>query len=181
MGESGMVYDDHFGEGMGYLLLFIGFFLMVFGSLEIAAIYYFLKRTKNRILRFGIPVLVLLPGYFLVMGMDASTMIFLSIFFVGPMAALIPPLAVNDLTDPKSTLDRILICYIVIAVFEAVLLFAFSWSGLEMVHEVYWHTPLSNAVVFAGVLILDILVAFFLYGIMKAYRASHPVKEERLT
>ena len=175
-----MVYDDHFGEGMGYLLLFIGFFLVVFGSLEIAAISYFLKRTKNRFLQMGIPALVLLPGYLLLMRMDAQTMIFLSIFFVGPMAALIPSLVIPDLVKGESALDHILICYIVVAVFGAVLLFAFSWSGLSMAPEVYWHTPLSNALVFTGVVILDILVAVFMYGMIKAYRDSHPVTEERL-
>ena len=171
--------DDHFGEGMGYLLLFIGFFLVVFGSIELTVIYSLLKRTTNRVLHRVIPAILLLLGFLLLMRFDASLLIFGSLLLVAPIAALIPPLVIPRLIDPESGLDRILICYILVSIFGAVLLFAFSLSGLSMVPEVFWHTPLSNAIIFAGVIILDTLFAFFIYRIMRAFRPAVQVKNEK--
>jgi len=170
--------DDNFGLGMGYLLLFIGFFLVVFGSIELTVIYNLMKRTTNRIIHQAIPPVMLLVGFLLLMRFDTSLLISGSLLLVAPMAALIPPLIIPSLIDPESGLDRILICYIFVSIFTVVLLFAFSWSGLSMVPEVYWHTPLSNAAVFAGVVILDTLFAFFTYRIMKAVRPARPLEEE---
>jgi hypothetical protein len=171
--------DDNFGQGMGYLLLFIGFFLVVFGSIELTVIYTLMKRTTNRIIHQAIPAVMLLAGFLLLMRFDASLLIFGSLLLVAPMAALIPPLVIPSFTNPESGLDRILICYIFVSIFTAVLLFTFSWSGLSMVPEVFWHTPLSNAVIFTGVFVLDSLVAFFIYRIMQAIRPAHPSAERK--
>ena len=95
------------------------------------------------------------------------------------MAALIPNLVVHGLTDPEPGPDRTLICYIPVSVFTAGLLFAFSLSVLSMVPAVFWHTPQSNAIIFAGVFILDSLVAFVIYRIMQAIRPAHPGEDEK--
>ena len=171
--------DDHFGEGMGYLLLFIGFFLVVFGSIELTVIWFLIRRTTSCLLHRGIPVLLLLLGYLLLMGFDASLVIFGSLLLVAPMAALIPPLVNPRLIDPASGPDRILVCYLLISVFTAVLLFAFGLSDLAMAPEVWRHTPVSNAIIFAGVLILDTLAAFCIYGIMQAVRPALPENGEK--
>jgi hypothetical protein len=170
--------DDNFGQGMGYLLLFIGFFLVVFGSIELTVIWSLMKKTTSRIIHQAIPAVLLPAGFLLLMRFDASLLIFGSVLLVAPMAALIPPLVIPDLTDAESGLDDILICYIFVSIFTAILLFAFSWSGVSMVPEVYGHTPLSNVAVFAGVVILDTLCAFFIYPITKAVRPAHPGKDE---
>jgi hypothetical protein len=171
--------NDNFGAGMGYLLLFIGFFLVVSGSIEITVIYSILKRTTNRVIHVGIPAILLLLGFILLMRFDASLLIFGSLLFVAPMAALIPPLVIPGLIDPETGLDRILICNIFVSIFGAGLLIAFALSGLSMVPEVFWHTPLSNAIIFAGVIILDTLFAFLIYRIMQIFRPAGCVKNEK--
>ena len=170
------MFDDHFGQGMGYLLLFAGFFLVVAGSIELAVIHSILKRTARRIIRLGVPIMVLIAGFLLLMRLDASLIIFGSILFSAPMAALIPTLVIPDLTDPESGPDRIIVCYIAVSLFTAVLLFAFFLSGLSMVPAVFWHTPTSNAIIFAGVFILDLPFAFLLFGIMRRVRPAHSRK-----
>jgi hypothetical protein len=171
------MFDDHFGEGMGYLLLFAGFFLVVAGSIELTVIHSLLKRTTRRSIRLGVPIIILTAGFLLLMRLDAPLIIFGSILFSAPMAALIPTLVLPDLIDPESgpdrILDRILICYIAVSIFTALLLFIFSLSGLSMVPAVFWHTPQSNAIIFAGVFILDSLVAFLLFRIMRLVRPGH--------
>ncbi len=47
-----------------------------------------------------------------------------------------------------------------------------------MVPEVFLHTPLSNAIIFAAVSILDTLFAFIIYRIMHAFRPAVHVKDE---
>ena len=96
--------DDQLWAGMGYLLLFIGFFLVVFGSIELTVIYSFLKRTTNRVLHRGIPAILLLLGFLLLMRFDASLVIFGSLLLVAPMAALIPPLVIpgSSILNPGS-------------------------------------------------------------------------------
>jgi hypothetical protein len=171
------MFDDHFGEGMGYLMLFAGFFLVVAGSIELTVIHFFLERTARRIIRLGVPIMVLIAGFLLLMRLDALLIIFGSILFSALMAALIPALVIPDLIDPASgpdrILDRILICYIAVSLFTAFLLFVFSLSGLSMVPAVFWHTTQSNAIIFAGVFILDSLAAFFLFRIMQWVRPVH--------
>jgi hypothetical protein len=113
------------------------------------------------------------------MRFDALLLIFGSLLLVAPIAVLIPTLVIPSLIDPESGLDRILICYILVSIFGAVLLFAFSLSGLSMVPEVFWHTPLSNAIIFTGLIILDTLFAFFIYRIMCVFRPAIHVRVEK--
>ena len=170
--------DDNFAQGLGFLVLLIGFFLVVFGLIELTVIYTLMKRTTNRIIRQAIPAVTLLAGFLLVMRSDAWDLTFGSLLLVAPMAALIPPIITPNLTTPESGLDRILICYVLVSGFTVMLFFAFLWSGLFMVPEVFWHTPLSNAAVFAGVVIPDTLFAFFIYRILKVIRPSHPMENK---
>ena len=170
------MFDDHFGEGMGYLLLFAGFFLVVAGSIELTVIHSLLKRTTRRSIRLRIPIIILTAGFLLLMRLDAPLIIFGSILVSAPMAALVPTLVIPDLIDPEfgpnRILDRILICYIAVSLFTALLLFVFSLSGLSMVPAVFRHTPQSNAIIFAGVFILDSFVAFLLFRIMRLVRPA---------
>jgi hypothetical protein len=167
------MFDDHFGEGMGYLLMFAGFILVVVGSVGLTVIYSLLMMTTRRIIRWGVPIVVLIAGFLLLARLDAPLFIFGSILFTATMATLIPALVVPNLTDPESGIDRILICYLSVSVFDAVLLYGFMISGLSMVPAVFWHTPQSNAIIFTCVLILDVLAAYFFFRIMQLVRPSH--------
>jgi len=72
---------------------------------------------------------------------------------------------------------RILICYIAVSFFWIDLNFVFFSSGLAMNPEVFRDTPLSNAMIYAGILLLDLLVAFFIFWVMRALRSVVQVKE----
>lgn len=167
-----MTSSDGFGEGMGYLLLFVGFFLVVFGTLELAVICSLLKRTTRRSIRLGVPAVLLGAGFLLLMRLDAPLVIFGSIVLVAPAAALLPTLVIPGPGDPGP--DRILVNYITVAVFNAGLLFVFMLSGLSMDPGIFWHTPLSNAIIFACVLLLDTLFALLVYRIMQGIRPVIP-------
>jgi hypothetical protein len=166
-------------EGWGYIFLFLVIVMFIIGSLELVVVSAILKRTTNRILHLGIPAIVLLLGYFLSMHADASLIVFGSFLLIGPMAALIPSVALPNLTDPESRLTRILVCYVAVSLFWIVLNSLFFSTGLAMNPEVFWDTPLSNAKIYAGIIVLDILVAFFIYGIMHVIRPTVPVNGEK--
>jgi hypothetical protein len=113
------------------------------------------------------------------MRFDASLLIVGPLLLVAPLAALIPPLVNPRFTSPASGPDRTLIYYLFVAVFAAVLLFAFAGSGLSMAPEAYWHTLFSNALIFAGILIMDTLAAFSIYRFMQVVRSAPNVKDEK--
>ena len=166
-------------EGWGNIFLILAFVMFIIGTIELVVISAILKRTTNRILHLGIPAVVLLLGYFLTMHIDASLIVFGSFLLIGPMAALIPPITIPNLTNPESRSVRILVCYVAVSLFWIVLNFLFFSSGLAMNPEVFWDTPLSNAKIYAGIIFLDTLVAFFIYGIMQAFRPAVHVKDEK--
>jgi hypothetical protein len=166
-------------EGWAIIILYFMLFLIVLGAIELTVIYLILKRTPNRIIHLGIPAIVFLVGYFLLMNSDAAFLVFSSLLFVGPVAALIPPFAIPNLTDPKSRFMRILVSYIGVSVFGILYTAHFGLSKIWLDWDIYWHTPFSNAKIYAGLIIMDTIVAFIIYGLMHIVRPAHRIVNEK--
>ena len=82
------------------------------------------------------------------------------------MAVLIPPFLLPDFTGPRTGIKRIVICDLVVSLVAVGFSIYFVQSGLVMIPAIYWHTPLSNFMVYAGLIAGDFLLAMGVYWVM---------------
>ena len=158
MAESGPLYLP---------MLTIMAFVVVLGAALLALIWLVSTRTPNRFLRTAAPVAVMILGIIWLKDTDAGDIIAASVLFVAPMAALIPPFLFPGFTGPETGIRRIVACDLVVSLFAVGLTFFFVLSGLSMVPWIYWHTPVSNGVVYSVVIALDVFLAAGVYAAMK--------------
>lgn len=137
----------------------------IMGVVLLSLVYAVLRRTKNRTVRVGLPALVMAAGFLLLMRLDAPMLLVGALIFVVPVAVLIPPFVFSDWFggDVKLKFTRILICYLLVALVGVFLPFLLVSSGLSMVPAIFWHTPLSNALVYVCVIALDVGLAAGIY------------------
>jgi hypothetical protein len=80
--------------------------------------------------------------------------------FIGtPLAVLVPPFLFPSSYDLPLSFRRILRVYGVMWVIGAILPFLFVASGLSMVPVLYWHTPLSNGMIYLCLILGEIALA----------------------
>ena len=117
-----MVYSDNFAEGIGLLILLMAGLTFVLVVMEMPILYWILKRTQDQSLRRAILAIALGPGLVLALSsfIDSGgpAMVFLSLLFIGPVAALVPPFVFPDMTGPGTRFRQILFVYFSIIVFE---------------------------------------------------------------
>ena len=159
--------DDNFALGFAQLFLLLGF-AFIFPWIELAVVNAILKKTANRALLLGIPAVILLLGYFLVMD-GAGLIILTSLVLIGPMAAIIPPYAIPGLTNPEGRFARILICFVAVTLFGFALIAGFTFVVPET-SEYFPSNLLVNAVLYAGIIVLDTAFAYLIYVIMRKLR-----------
>jgi hypothetical protein len=166
-----MVYSDNFSEGMGLLILFIAGLTFVLVVVEMPLLFWILKRTENRNLRQAILAIALGPGLLLALSsfIDSGgpAMIFLSLLFIGPVAALVPPFVFADIIGPGTRFVRILSGYFMIIFFEVFLMYGSLQLRMYLGPSSFLEFSGSGAVIYAGLAILDILFAFAVYRILR--------------
>ena len=145
-------------EGFLGMVILFEIIAGIMGVVLLAVVYAVLSRTKNRIIHIGLPALVMAAGFVLFMPVEVPMLL------VGvPMAVLIPPFVFSDWFGGDVRFTRILICDILVSAVGVFLPHLLVWSGLSMVQAIYWHTPLSNGLVYACVIALDIGLAAGIY------------------
>jgi hypothetical protein len=166
-----MVYSDNFAEGIGLLVIFIAGLTFVLVVVEMPLLYWILKRTENRNLRQAILVLALGPGLLLALSsfIDSGgpAMVFLSLLFIGPVAALVPPFVFPDIIGPGTRFMRILAGYFAIIIFGIFLVYGSIQLRIYRGPSDLLNLPGSGAVIYACLAILDILFAFAVYRIIR--------------
>jgi hypothetical protein len=169
-------------EGFIYLTFIAAVLLAIFGLPVLLVLNEIMRRLPDHFFRFVTPGLVLLLGYYLLIPANPSFVIMGALLFVGPVAALIPPFAIPDLLDPEldpwSRLLRIVICYFPVSLCGALLLIIVTQSGLSM-NPGLFPAPASNGGIYAAEIIIDILVAFLIYGVIYAYHREHRENDEQ--
>ena len=177
-----MVYSD-FAQGMLFFLLILVTALILIGAAEIAALDWIMKRITKRSLQLGVLAIVLLLGYLLLINIGASIIFYALPLFIGPVTVLIPLFAYPSQTVPGSTTVRILAGYCTVTLFWVILIYGWAngWATTNryLAPLIYWHAPGSDALLYAGFVVLDTLVAFFVYWIMRAIGPVIKVKDEK--
>jgi hypothetical protein len=163
--------------GLLVVMILVMAVIILLGAAVLGVIYEILNLTKNRIIHLGIPVLVMVLGFYLFMKADAPTLVVITIFFVVPMAALLPAFLIPGLVEPKTGLKRIVLCYLLVSVFAVLFSFYVAVSHIWMIPEIYWTIPLSNAIIYACLVALELGLAFVVYRVMKE-RNIPSIKED---
>ncbi|WOF17267.1 hypothetical protein F1737_11555 [Methanoplanus sp. FWC-SCC4] len=169
-------------EGFIFIVIFMGVVACLIGAVVLAITYAVLKRIKNPVLRTGIIILVLIFGFLRLMPLDAPTLLTAALMFTVPVAVLVPPFILpglfkgrfsgrfsgssQQIADNEPRFSRLLLCHIIVSAAGFFLPFILVKSGLSMMPEIYWHTPLSNGIVYAGAFILDVALAGIFFRIV---------------
>jgi len=159
-------------EGFLYLIIIGEIILGLIGALLLAGTYALLQRTRHPGLRFAILLLGMGANFALFMNGDASLLLAGALLLGLPMAVLLPPFLFPSLAGGAASLRRILLCYAILWVPGVAFPFLLVISGLSMVPAIFWHTPLSNAVIYAFLMVVDIALAAIVYRIAGALTAA---------
>jgi hypothetical protein len=150
-------------EGFLYLVILIDLFMILVGGGVLAASAVLLRRIGHWQVRLGILVLGMALNFAYSARMDINW-VFTSALYLGvPMAVLVPVFGFPSGTVPG--IRQLFAAYVPVAVLTAALPFAFIISGLSMVPFIYWHTPLSNGLLYNGLLIGVVGIAVLVYRV----------------
>ncbi|WP_298665520.1 hypothetical protein [uncultured Methanofollis sp.] len=150
-------------EGFLFLVILFELVACLIGLVLLGCVHTLLTRTGDRLHRLGILVLVTVVGFTLLMQTDAPTLLIGALAFGVPVAVLVPPFVVSNRSGETPGFRRVLACNIQVSVVGFFFPFLLVSSGLSMVPAIYWHTPLSNGVIYACVMALNIGLATLLY------------------
>ena len=164
-------------EGLIFMLVGFEVFAGLFGIGVLAIGFWILQRVRNPLLRLAIlvPGMVLNGIYFL--NADASWVIMGALFIGTPLAVLVPPFLFPSSSDLPLSFRRILRVYGGVWVVGAVLPFLFVASGLSMITVFYWHTQLSNGMIYLCLILGEIGLAAMVSLLL--HRAEVSLKTER--
>ena len=104
-------------------------------------------------------------------------MVVLSLLFIGPVAVLVPPFVFPDISGPGTRFRQILFVYFSVIVFEIFLVYGSVQLRVYLGPSPLLDLPGSGAIIYAGLAILDILVAFAVYRILSRLRPAQPVPD----
>lgn len=150
-------------EGFLGMVILFEIVACIMGVVLLSVVYAVLSRTKNRMICIGLPALVMAAGFALLMSIDTPMLLVGALIFAVPVAVIIPPFVFSDWFGEDVRFTRILICDILVSAVGIFLPFFLVWSGLSMVPVLFWHTPLSNGLVYACVVALDVGLAACVY------------------
>ncbi|WP_342678594.1 hypothetical protein [Methanofollis sp. UBA420] len=150
-------------EGFLFLVILFEVVACLIGLVLLGCFYTILAKTGDRLHHLGILILLAVLGFALLMQTDAPTLLIGALAFGVPVAVLVPPFVVSGRSGETPGFRRVLVCDILVSVVGIFFPFLLVSSGLSMVPAIYWHTPLSNGVVYACVMAVNVGLATLLY------------------
>ena len=150
-------------EGLLGVLIIIEVVLGLIGCCVISIAYAILVKIQSRPIRLTVLISGMAVNLVYFIQIDAPMMLTGALALGIPMAVLVPPLCFpKNIVEPAG-LVRILHSYAVIWIVGAILPFLFVVSGLSMVPWVFWHTPLSNGLIYVCLMLGNIGLATVVY------------------
>jgi hypothetical protein len=153
-------------EGLIFVYFLFYFFGGVIGALSLTAGYYLLRHIGDPLISVIILITGMVINWVYAMQVDAPMMIAASILLGIPLAVLVPLYVFPSAYHLMTRFSRVLICYSLIGILGAILPFIFIISELSMSPFFFWHTPLSNGLVYFCLMAGVIGLATLIYGIM---------------
>ncbi len=150
-------------EGFIYIIIFISLVVFLAGGGVAVAAAAVLRHLDDRLLRAAFLAAGMALNFLLFAETDVSWLLIGALLIGTPMAVLVPPFLIFDRPGKSLRLSHVLVCYVLVAAPGILLPFALIASGLSMIPFIYWHTPLSNALLYLCLLLADIGVASVVY------------------
>jgi len=156
-------------EGFFYLIIIFEFIAGLVGLGVLSIVYVILKWTGNRWINLGILGIGLVLGGIYLTPVDAPGILLISLFFSLPLAVLVPP-AIQPIRDGAFiSFEHVVPCYAMVWTVGAVLPWVLVGSRISMNPFIYWHTPLSNALLYALAVLLFIVLAAAFYRLIRMH------------
>ncbi|WP_440947519.1 hypothetical protein ACSAZL_04395 [Methanosarcina sp. T3] len=154
-------------EGFLYIIIFISFFITLAGCVTLTITYTILRQVKNKLFHEAIILAGIVLNFAILMNTnDISWLIIGTLFFAIPMIVLAPSVLIPDRLQAIPSFSRILICYTIIAVLDIILPFILIVTEISMISFIYWHTPLSNGLVYICLIIGYFGIATVIYQLI---------------
>lgn len=150
-------------DGFLFLVILLQIIAFLIGVVLLSVVYAVISRTKNRMVHLLLPPLVMGAGFLFLMPNDAPMLLVGALIFVVPMAVLIPPFVFSNRFGEKIRFTRILICDLMVSVVGVFLPYLLVSSRLSMIPAIFWHTPLSNGLIYGGLIALNVGLATGFY------------------
>jgi len=143
-------------EGFIGIIIIITLVMALVGCGVLVLAHAILSHLENRWLRAGVIVCGMAANWYLFCRADLSWLIIGSLLIAVPMAVLAPPLV----SEREACLRRLLARFAFMTVLISLLPFALIVTEISMIPFIYWHTPLSNAVVYLFLMIMAVGVSW---------------------
>ncbi len=163
--------------GFLFLILLVDVFAALVGFGVLFIVYSITGWVHNRSIHGAILGIGMVLGWACTMHLDAPMMLNLSLFLGVPMAVLAPLVLQPVQEMPRISLVRILPGYLLVWGVSAVFPFALVMSGISMIPFFYWHTPLSNAILYGILMLVDIGIAAIGFRILGLKPSPNPALE----
>jgi len=145
------------------IVILIEMAFWIIGFVLLSVLVFLLKLIDNRRIRFGVLLLPAISGYTYLMRGD-TPMLLAGMLIAGvPMSVLLPPFVFQKSQKDIPQFRQFFYCDVIISFVAALMPFFFVFSGISMVPIIFWHTPLSNFIVYVCAVALYSLLAAFLY------------------
>jgi hypothetical protein len=165
-------------DGFLGIIIFIDLIFCILGTGVLTLTYLILELTNDRRVHAAISVLVMAAGFVLFSAMDAPMLLSGSAACGIPGAVLFMGFVVSHPAGKAPVYSRVLACSLVVSAIGFLLPFLLVWSGLSMAPVIFWHTPFSNGAIYAGAMVLYLLLAglvFRLIDMREKARAPGPL------
>lgn len=157
-------------EGFIFIIIFVSLIMALVGCGVLMVVHTILSRMENRWIRTAVIIGGMAANWYLFCRADLSWLIIGSLLISVPMAVLAPPFVL----DREVNLPRVLTCFALMAVLVFLLPFALIVTEVSMIPFIYWHTPLSNAVVFLFLMAVVVGISSSFYRWMDRHHRSLP-------
>ena len=158
----------------GFLAVLIAatVFIGLVGCCVLTITHIILTRIQNRPSRLVFLLIAMALGMVFLVQLDTLMMMDAAMAFSIPFAVLIPSLCFPQYIGGQPRLWRILQCYVVILIVGIIVSFIFYGSGLAMTPWVFWHTPLSNGLIFVCLILGYTGLAIVVFRIIDKWKGA---------
>lgn len=158
----------------GFLAVFIAatVFVGLLGCCVLTIAHIILARIQNRSSRLVFLLIAMAVGMVFLVQLDTLMMMDVALAFSVPFAVLIPSLCLPQYIGGLPGMWRILQCYLVIYIVGIIVPILFYGTGLAMIPWIFWHTPISNGLIYICLMLGYTGLAFVVFRIIVKWKGA---------
>ena len=136
------------------------------GCCVLAIAHIILAQIQSRPSRLVFLLIAMAVGMVFLVQLDTLMMMDAALAFSVPFAVLVPSLCFSQYIGGQPGMWRILHCYITIYILGIIVSFIFYGTGLAMIPWIFWHTPLSNGLIYVCMILGYTGLAFVVFRVI---------------